>query len=300
MAGCYFFCAEHKKVLRRGVCCDIIHVVVYTTIPINNVTLYHILYLYLYTKQKGRILIEKSYIPPLYIQIKNTLIGKINSGELEGGSQLPSERELSETYEISRMTARNALTQLVDLGYAYRVKGKGTFVRLPNFERDFVKLSGFSQMLISRGIRPSNKVVKIGIIETDKKIASLLEISIGSKAYEIVRVRYGDNIPLALEYSYLPMNLFDNLLQYDFENNSLYEVIENNYNHKLKFSKQWIKITSLYENEANFLDVEECTPAFLLESISYDVNDRVVEATKSLNIGDRTTFYTELWPNPGV
>jgi GntR family transcriptional regulator len=234
-------------------------------------------------------MVTNSYTPPLYIQIKDTLIEKINSGEYKSGSQLPSERELSETYEISRMTARNALSQLVDLGYAYRVKGKGTFVRLPNLERDFVKLSGFSQMLKSKGIEPSNKVVKFEIIEADKKIASLLETTIGTKVYEIVRVRYGDNIPLALEYSYLPMNLFENLMKYDFENNSLYEVIEDIYDYKLKFSKQWITITTL--------DVEENTPAFLLESISYDINDRVVEATKSINIGDRTTFYTELWPS---
>lgn len=242
-------------------------------------------------------MINKSYTPPLYIQIKDTLIKKINSGEFKSGSQLPSERELSDTYEISRMTARNALSQLVDLGYAYRVKGKGTFVRLPNFERDFVKLSGFSQMLKSRGIQPSNKIVKFEIIESDKKIASLLETTIGTKVYEIVRVRYGDNIPLALEYSYLPISLYENLLQYDFENNSLYEVIENIYDYKLKFSKQWIKITTLYEKEATMLDVDENTPAFLLESISYDINDKVVEATKSINIGDRTIFYTELWPN---
>ena len=242
----------------------------------------------------------KSYTPPLYIQIRDILIGKINYGEFERGSQLPSERELSESYEISRMTARNALTQLVDLGYAYRVKGKGTFVRLPNIERDFVKLSGFSQMLKSKGIEPSNKVVRCGIIEADKKIAYLLETTIGTRAYEIVRVRYGDNIALALEYSYLPENLFENLIKHDFENNSLYEIIEDIYQHKLKYSKQWIKIAGLYSDEAEILNVEENTPAFLLESISYDMEGIVVEATRSLNIGDRTKFYTELWPGVKV
>ncbi|MPN42127.1 HTH-type transcriptional repressor DasR [bioreactor metagenome] len=152
-------------------------------------------------------------------------------------------------------------------------------------------------MLKSKGIKPRSKVITLGIIEANKKIASLLDTTIGTKVYEIVRVRYGDNIPLALEYSYLPINLFENLLQYDFENTSLYEVIENVYNYKFKYSKQWIKITTLYKNEAKILDVDEHTPAFLLESISYDTNDKIVEVTRSLNIGDRTTFYTELWPN---
>ena len=56
-------------------------------------------------------------------------------------------------------------------------------------------------------------------------------------------------------------------------------------------------IRDRYKNEAKILDVDEHTPAFLLESISYDTNDKIVEVTRSLNIGDRTTFYTELWPN---
>jgi len=224
-------------------------------------------------------------------------VGKINGGEFISGDKLPSERELSEIYNISRMTARNALSQLVDSGYAYRLKGKGTFVSYPNIERDFVRLSGFSQMLKSKGIKPGNKIVKSGIIEADKKIASLLETTIGTRVYEIVRIRYGNNIALALEYSYLPINLFDDLLKYDFEKNSLYKVIEENYNYKLKYSKQWIKITTLNKSQSLVLNVKEHTPAFLLESISYDMDERVVESTLSLNIGDRTAFYTELWPN---
>ena len=242
-------------------------------------------------------MIKKAYTPPIYIQIKDILIEKINSGEFKSGNKLPSERELSEAYKVSRMTARNALTQLVDFGYAYRERGKGTFVVIQNFERDFVKLSGFSQMLISRGIKPSNKVVKFRIIEANKKIAILLDTTIGDKVYEIGRVRFGDSTALALEYSYLPLSIFKNLLQYDFESKSLYEVIENIYHYKLKFSKQWIQITTLRRNEARILDVEEGTPAFLLESISYDMDERVMEATRSLIIGDGTKFYTELWPS---
>lgn len=236
-------------------------------------------------------------MPPIYIQIRDTLIEKINSGEFKSGDQLPSERELGESYNISRMTARNALSELVDLGHAYRLKGKGTFVADRKIERDFVKLSGFSQMLESKGIKSHNKIVRARIIEADKKIANLLEVKIGAKVYEIVRIRYGDKIPLALEYSYLPFNLFDNLLEYDFERNSLYYVIEENYNCKLKFSKQWINITALGKEESNLLSVNENTPAFLLESITYNIEEKIVEATLSLNIGGKMSFYTELWPN---
>jgi GntR family transcriptional regulator len=245
-------------------------------------------------------MINNNYIPPVYIQIRDILIEKIDSGEFKRDNQLPSEREISETYNISRMTARSALTQLVEMGYAYRVKGKGTFARLPKINRDFVNLCGFSQMLKSKGIKPGNKVVKLGIIEANKRIAMLLGTTIGTKIFEIVRIRYGNNIPLALEFSYLPANLFNDLFRYDFEINSLYKVIEEIYGYRLKYAKQWIKITTLNASESKILKVKENTPAFLLESITYDMDDRVVEATRSLNIGERTTFYTELWPNSEI
>ena len=190
-------------------------------------------------------MINNNYIPPVYIQIRDILIEKIDSGEFKRDNQLPSEREISETYNISRMTARSALTQLVEMGYAYRVKGKGTFARLPKINRDFVNLCGFSQMLKSKGIKPGNKVVKLGIIEANKRIAMLLGTTIGTKIFEIVRIRYGNNIPLALEFSYLPANLFNDLFRYDFEINSLYKVIEEIYGYRLKYAKQWIKITTL-------------------------------------------------------
>lgn len=245
-------------------------------------------------------MIKSKYTPPAYMQIRDILIEKINSKVFDKGDQLPSEREISEIYNVSRMTARNSLTQLVELGYAYRIMGKGTFVRLPTINRDFLNLSGFSQMLRSKGIKPSNKVIKLGIIDANKRVSKLLETTAAVKVYEIVRIRYGDDIALALEFSYLPVSLYDNLLKYDFEKNSLYKIIEDIYKYKFKFSKQWIRITTLTANESRLLKVKENTPAFLLESITYDMNERVVEATRSLNIGERTTFYTELWPNNEV
>lgn len=233
---------------------------------------------------------------PYYIQLMNTILDKISEGEYPNGGKLPSERELSETYNISRMTARNAMTEVVNKGYAVRKKGKGTFVVYPNIQRDFTKLSGFSEMLKDKNIEPSNKVISVNIIDTNRQIAKLLNVLIGIKVYEIVRVRYGNNVPLALEYSYLREELFPGLLSYDFENNSLYNIIENDYKFKPKFSKQWIKITLLRDDESELLEVKKSTPAFLLESILFDENDQAVEATKSLNLGDRSVFYTELWP----
>lgn len=233
---------------------------------------------------------------PFYIQLMNIILDKINEGEYPSGSKLPSERELSEKYSISRMTARSAMTELVNKGYAKRERGKGTFVIYPTIQRDFTKLSGFSEMLKDKNVEPSNKLINIHITEANKQVAKLLNVPMGSKVYEIVRVRYGNLVPMALEYSYLREDLFPGLLSFDFEKNSLYDIIEKDYNFELKFSRQWIKLTLLRDDEAQLLEMKKNSPAFLLESISFDENDQAVEATKSLNLGDRSVFYTELWP----
>lgn len=242
-------------------------------------------------------MVDNAYLLPMYEQVKEMLLEKIKSGEIPSGSKLPSERELSQQYNISRMTARSALTALVNEGWAFRQQGKGTFVANPKIERDLMKLMGFSQMLKEKGLVPTNTVINSRVIEADKFIAKKLNLSIGENVYQIVRLRCGNNVPIALEYSYLPVKLFPNLLNYDFHNELLYRLIEEHYNIKMKFAKQYVSIAKADESEAGILEIAPGEPILILESITYDSNDRPVEATRSLTRGDRCVFYTELWKN---
>lgn len=241
---------------------------------------------------------KKEYKPPMYIQIRDLLLNKIQSNVYPSGEKLPSERELSKKYKVSRMTARNALTALVNEGWAYRQLGQGTFVTQPKIERDFMKLSGFSQMLKEKGIEPSNLVLGTEVKEANKIIASSLMLDIGEKVYEIVRLRCGNKIPIALEYTFLPEKLFPNLLKYDFEKESLYEILEQHYDLKLKYAKQKISLAKVNSYEAKILNIETNDTILLLENLTYNKNDDPIEFTKSLTRGDNSVFYTELWYQP--
>ncbi|SCZ03126.1 GntR family transcriptional regulator [Alkaliphilus peptidifermentans] len=238
---------------------------------------------------------NKHYPAPMYIQIKELLLNKIKSNIYSYEQQLPSERELSKQYKVSRMTARNAITALVDEGWAFREPGKGTFVAKPKIERDLIKLSGFSQMLKEKGIEPSNLLLAIEIREANRIIATKLMLDIGEKVYEIIRLRYGNKIPIALEYTYLPENKFPNLEKYDFEKESLYEVLEYHYNLKLKYAEQNLSLARVNSYEAKILNVEYKEPILLLETLTYNIDDEPIEFTKSLTRGDNSVFYTELW-----
>lgn len=73
-------------------------------------------------------MIDKSSPLPIYYQIEEQLKKQIENGELKPNDSLPSEREFAERFEISRMTVRQAINNLVNDGYLYRQKGRGTFV----------------------------------------------------------------------------------------------------------------------------------------------------------------------------
>lgn len=237
---------------------------------------------------------KKQYLPPMYLQIKEILKERIISGEYLRGQKLPSERELSQIYDISRMTARSALSELVKEGLAFRNHGSGTFVAYPKIDRDLIKLTGFSQMLRDKGIKPSNKLLRTRKIEADKNLSSIFNVFLGTIFYEIVRIRYGNDIPLAIEYTHVPEKEFPGLLDYDFNKESLYKLFESHYKRKISYAKQWLSLYQVNNEEAKNLDIPEETSVILFESITYDTNDIPMEFTKSLSRGDRCIFHTEL------
>lgn len=232
---------------------------------------------------------------PMYVQIKDQISDEIEDGFFSVGDKLPSERVLSEQYSVSRMTARKALLDLQHEGKVEILVGSGTYVLKPKIKRDMIKLSGFSSMLEEKGIRPSNKLLSASIIGANRKIASKMDINIGESVYEIVRLRYGNEIPMALEKAYLPVYLFRDLLDYNYEEKSLYKTLEEVYTIDFKFAKQELCLIRSNIYEAKHFNILENEPMFLLEIVTYDKNDRCVEYVKSINRGDDSTFYTELW-----
>lgn len=114
--------------------------------------------------------INKHSPVPIYHQIEEQLKAMIDKGELQPDMLLPSEREYSETFGISRMTVRQALSNLVSQGYLYRQKGKGTFVSKQKIKQPLQGLTSFSEDMKSRGRKPSSKLLRFEIIKADEHI----------------------------------------------------------------------------------------------------------------------------------
>src|SRR5215472_7045288 len=116
---------------------------------------------------------------PRYHQLKEILREKIRAGEWKPGDIIPSERELSENYGISRMTARQAITDLVNEGVFYREQGKGTFVTKRKITQQLMRLTGFTEDISARGQRPGTKVLSAHMLPADETTAERLRISPG-------------------------------------------------------------------------------------------------------------------------
>ncbi|SKB01239.1 GntR family transcriptional regulator [Caloramator quimbayensis] len=142
-----------------------------------------------------------NYIP-LYIQLKNELVEKIKNGIWKVGDKIPTEKELMDEYNVGRATVREALSKLVNEGYLYKKQGIGTFVARTQPSLGFEPLISLTYSLNARGINPKNIPVENIKMAPDKATLKRLKWKSQYDCYYIKRIRYAENIPIAVEESY--------------------------------------------------------------------------------------------------
>lgn len=162
-------------------------------------------------------------IVPLYVQIAALLKNDIENGVFKQAGRIPTEVELAEQYQVSRITVRKAVEDLVSQGLVEKKQGKGTFITPQRYSRHLdTGPVGFTEMCRSLGLTPSARILKTEIcVPKSAEVRKLLQLPDGATAIHICRLRCGDNRPIAVEESYYPMKYSD-LLSLDLEKDSLY------------------------------------------------------------------------------
>src|SRR5579859_7970638 len=162
--------------------------------------------------------LDKSSFTPLYFQIQTHLLKMIKAGELRVGDPVPSEEELSRVYGVSRMTTRQALQSLKGQGFATGQKGRGTFVTQPKVEKDIAHLSGFTAEMRTLGMRASSRVLEAVSAVADDDVATQLQVLPGAPIFRLVRLRFADGMPMAIEEGSLSRERFPGIETIDFRN----------------------------------------------------------------------------------
>jgi len=232
---------------------------------------------------------------PSYRRIVRVLEERIRSGEYPPGHRLPPERELCEIFGVSRITARQALSDLALRRLVVRHQGQGTFVSRAGLESSLLGFFSISEALKADGRLVATRVVSTGLAPPDAGEAAALGTAAQDGIVRVVRLRLVDGDPYALETSTLVARRFPGLEAYDFGSRSLYDVVGRDYGTRLVRARETVAPVLLTEAQAELLGVDIRQPALRLDRTTYDDRNVATEAASALVRGDRCQLLFELW-----
>lgn len=234
-------------------------------------------------------MLDKNSSVPIYVQLEEFIKEKIKERVYLPGESLPTERELTELFGVSRMTIRQAISNLAHQGILYKIPGKGAFVSKEVIEKK-LEIESFSEDMEKRGLIPSSKVLYFEKIIPNSEIISKLQLSENEEVYFINRLRLANNEPMAIEFCYLPEKYYDNLMKYNLVQCSLYKLMKEEYHVTFNYMKQNIKAVNMSKREAEMLLGK--TKGFGLVSLKtiYNEEEHPIEYTKTIYNPDRYSF----------
>lgn len=226
---------------------------------------------------------------PLYLQVARKLIKDVREGRYRVDQALPSERLLSEQLDISRVTARKAIDQLVDQGLVVRRRGSGNYVA-PRIEQPLSTLSSFSEQLEQRGYRPSSTWLRREIVLATLEEQMALGLPHNSRVARLERLRLADDVAMAYEVSVIPVAVLPRPQEVT---TSLYAHLDRSGNLPVR-AVQHIRAMNAPATLAEQLGVPEGRAVLFITRTGYLASGAAVELTHSYCRSDHYDFVAEM------
>lgn len=246
-------------------------------------------------------IIDKSVPIPLYYQLESLLLEEIKDGTYKPGDLIPTEVELSEMFQISRTTVRQAISELVNEGYVYRVKSKGTFVSQPKIERQIpagtqsYNSFSFEQDVYEKGLTPETKVLELRAADIPSAMRKAGYSSASGKAVYMYRVRYADSEPLERVITYLNYDYFHDLIDTDIvEKYTMGEIMNRSEATKVKRLDRTLEVLPASSEDVRYLNVKARSPIQLLTTVRYNASGEVMDISYAYYRGDRSRLHFEI------
>ena len=241
-------------------------------------------------------IVDESNPIPKYLQIGSWLKELIQTGRYKAGEKLPSEVQLSKMCGVNRNTVRQAISELTAIGLLRKEKGTGTFVTAPapaELRQKLERISSFSDLMQDSGIEQNTRILNKGVEIAPDDIARLLFLGSNNKVIVVRRVRAGGGVPYIYEESYLPHDLFKDILDMDLTG-SMYKIISEQFGVVLARSKQTISAVNLDPKIARILDLPAHAAGIFMESLTFEENSMPIEVLYSYHRGDKYKLEIEL------
>lgn len=223
---------------------------------------------------------------PLYRQLMERLRADMAAGIYPAHSRIPSEQALCETYGVSRVTVRKALSELTREGLLQRQQGKGTFVSAPKLQRDLRDVSSFHDACRLMGCQPGARIIHAQLVPAGERDREQLGCT-DAQVVEIVRLRLADDQPVMLETNRFPLScawLIERKLS-----GSLYQLLQEQGLIAQRGIHE-ISLTYATAAEARLLDTQPGSALLKLDQVIYDQHDRPLHTSHQVIRGDRFTF----------
>lgn len=229
----------------------------------------------------------------LYVQVKQAILKNIQNQTWRPHTLIPTEQELMEMFNVSRTTIRQAITMLVQEGLLEKRQGKGTIVLPMKLVGNLGKLRGFAEEVVERGMVPRSSLIRAEFLQILHHEKAALQLSDTETVLLIERIRYADDLPIAIERSCWPEKIGRILMKYDLYSAKYYEILESHQIY-LKHAKEKISAINATVPEADLLGIRGGEALLEMTRLSYGMDDSPIEFTRTKYRSDQYSYDIDL------
>ncbi len=213
----------------------------------------------------------------LYARIRDELRAQIIAGVYQPHDRLPSESELMTRYSVSRITVRNAVSELEKEGVLFKLAGKGIYVSKPKPFQSLVRLQGFAEAMAKHGYEIFNQLAGIETLPASEEVALRLQTGAGDPVTEIRRVRYLNRAPVSFDITYVPTHIGARLAREDLATRDIFLILENDYGIALGFADLAIDAISADANIAAHLQIDAGDPILRVARLTHNAEGAPID-----------------------
>ncbi|MFD1429527.1 MULTISPECIES: GntR family transcriptional regulator [Lacticaseibacillus] len=229
---------------------------------------------------------------PVYIQIHNQIRQDIEAGKWQIGDRIPSERDLAQSFSVSRMTLRQAIQTLVDEGILERRIGAGTYVANQKVQERVSGVTSFTDLMLAQGKVPSSKTISYHVAKPSLSESEKLKLNDGDQILRMERIRFADEVPICFEVATVPYDLVKDFSKSEVTK-SFYHALEKKGGFHIGGASQTVSAMLASERIAEYLDIKRGEAILRLRQISLLQDGRPFEYVRTQYVGERFEFFLE-------
>jgi GntR family transcriptional regulator len=236
--------------------------------------------------------LDKHLAAPLYHQLQEVLKAQIENATWSAGEQLPNESKLAERFGVSKITVRQALQNLEELGYIHRHHGRGTFVAKRKFDQGPHELTSFTEDMRRHELSGGSRILSQRVAEADAQVSLALHLPARSAVFVLQRIRSAGGEPVTVQTAHVPAQFVPGL-ELD-PDASLYEVLQRRYHLHAARARETYFASAADDEAAALLQIAPGAPVFKVERVTLLPNERPFEYVTSIVRGDRYAVVLDL------